>query len=325
MNGLRKSGNNSAVVFAYHDIGVRCLQALCELGVAVKLVVTHQDEAAENIWFASVAETAARYGIPCITPANPNDAEVVEQIRQLAPDLVFSFYYRHMMGPALLAIPRIGAFNLHGSLLPRYRGRVPVNWAIIHGETESGVSLHRMVSKPDAGNLVSQKAVPILGNDTAYDVFQKLKCAAESVMLEATPKLLSESFTETVQDLRAGSYFSGRKPEDGRIDWSLPASSIHNLIRAVAPPYPGAFFDMANHRVEILGSHFQGESALHEDARLYVRDGNIWADCVDGKRFKILRLRLDQVELDAASFAGSVLERVCLGEVFVTGAAPSNA
>lgn len=221
----------SAVVFAYHQVGVRCLSVLLAQGVDVRLVVTHQDNPNENVWWDSVAELAGRAGIPVITPDDPNMPEVVEQIGACEPDLFFSFYYRHMLKGDLLSIPAQGAYNMHGSLLPRYRGRVPVNWAIIHGETQSGASLHRMEIKPDAGNLAGQQAVTILPNDTAHDVFLKLVCAAETLLFRSLPGLLEGSPEGTPMDLQAGSYFGGRRPEDGRVDWSRSAWQIHNLTR----------------------------------------------------------------------------------------------
>ncbi len=284
---------SSAVVFAYHDIGIRCLEALLELGVEVRLVVTHQDNESEKIWFGSVAELAKRNAIPVITPDDPNSDTIVEQVSQCHPDFIFSFYYRQMLGPELLQIPVRGAFNVHGSLLPKYRGRVPVNWAIIHGEKESGVSLHAMVIKPDAGNLLAQRSVPILRNDTAFDVFQKLKCVAESMLMDIVPEMMAGKATGTTLDLESGSYFSGRKPEDGRIDWSLPAIDIHNLVRAVAPPYPGAFFDIGPHRIDVLGSYFKGEPACFDEACIYFEDENFQADCIDGQRFMITELIID--------------------------------
>jgi len=293
---------NSAVVFAYHDIGVRCLEALLELGVDVRLVVTHQDNVSEQIWFDSVEERASRNGIAVITPDNPNSEAIVEQVRQCHPDFIFSFYYRQMLGQVLLDIPARGAFNVHGSLLPKYRGRVPVNWAIIHGEKECGVSLHRMELKPDAGNLLAQRAVPILRNDTAGDVFQKLKCAAESMLMDVIPELITGRVTETPLNLKNGSYYSGRKPEDGRIDWSLPAWDIHNLVRAVAPPYPGAFFDQGVHRIEVLGSYFRDESARYNSAGIYFENGSFQADCVDGQRFMITELVIDGSRADLSLF-----------------------
>jgi methionyl-tRNA formyltransferase len=306
------SATASAVVFAYHDIGVRCLETLLELGVDVRLVVTHEDSPSEQIWFGSVREVAEKNGIPVITPDDANSESTLARVAQVAPGYVFSFYYRQMLGQQLLDIPSSGAFNLHGSLLPKYRGRVPVNWAIIHGEKETGVSLHRMEIKPDAGSLLAQRAVPILRNDTAFDVFQKLKCAAEILLMETVPVMLEGRVSEVPLELNKGSYFSGRKPEDGRIDWRLPAQDIHNLVRAVAPPFPGAFFDTGSHRVELLGSYIKGEAAHDHDPSIYVEDGNFQADCSDGQRFMITRLRIDGVQADVADFQNVFGSRLLL-------------
>jgi methionyl-tRNA formyltransferase len=302
----------SAVVFAYHDIGVRCLEALLELGVEVRLVVTLKDNASEQIWFDSVAGLAERNGIAVITPDDVNSAAVIEQVARCDPEYIFSFYYRQMLGQELLDIPARGAFNLHGSLLPKYRGRVPVNWAIIHGEKESGVSLHRMEIKPDAGNLVAQAAVPILRNDTAYDVFQKLKCVAETLLMEVIPEMLAGRLVEMPLELEKGSYFLGRKPEDGRIDWRLPVRDIHNLIRAVAPPYPGAFFDIHDHHIEVLGSYNMDEQARFSDPCIYIEDGRFQADGSDGRRFMITHLVIDGSKADAALFQQTFGQRLVL-------------
>ena len=292
----------SAVVFAYHDIGVRCLEALLELGVEVRLVVTHQDSESELIWFNSVADVAKRNGIAVITPDTPNSEAIIERVSRCKPDFIFSFYYRHMLGQALLEIPARGAFNVHGSLLPKYRGRVPVNWAIIHGEKESGISLHRMEIKPDAGNLLAQRAVPILRNDTAVVVFQKLKCVAETMLMDVVPEMIAGQVSEIPLDLGKGSYYSGRKPQDGQIDWSLPAKDIHNLVRAVAPPYPGAFFNIGPHRVDLLGSYIRSEAARYAEACIYYEDGNFQADCADGQRFMITELLIDGSKADLSLF-----------------------
>ncbi len=132
-----------AVVFAYHDVGVRCLRVLLQHKVAVPLVVTHADAAGEQIWFESVARHARWHGLEVATPADPNAPEFVERVRAARPDFLFSFYYRQLLGAALLARRARGAYNMHGSLLPKYRGRVPVNWAVLHGERETGATLAR--------------------------------------------------------------------------------------------------------------------------------------------------------------------------------------
>jgi methionyl-tRNA formyltransferase len=285
--------SQSAVVFAYHDIGVRALSSLLAQDLDVELVVSHRDNPDEAIWFASVAELADLHGIPVVLVDDPNNAELIERVAEIRPDWLFSFYYRSMLGSELLSTATRGAFNMHGSLLPRYRGRVPLNWAIIHGETETGVSLHRMELKPDAGALIDQQSVSILPNDTAADVMKKLCCAAEVVMTRSLPRLLDGSYRETPLDLAQGSYFGGRRPEDGRIDWSASAQQLHNLIRAVAPPYPGAFFDNGGHRLHILGSYFRDEPSASDRVRIYWAEGRCYADCRDGRRLQITSMEID--------------------------------
>ena len=288
-----------AIVFAYHNVGVRCLSVLLAHGVDVACVVTHADNPTETIWFDSVAELAARHDIPVITPEDPNDPAVVAKLTALQPDFLFSFYYRLMLKAPLLALPRHGAWNMHGSLLPKYRGRVPVNWAVIHGERETGATLHQMVEKPDAGGIVAQQAVPILPDDTAFDVFNKVTLAAEMALDRVLPDLLSDRVQAQAQDLAAGSYFGGRKAEDGRIDWTQPAFQVHNLIRAVAPPYPGAFSDSSKGRLRMLRSlHPTGETGPHGGRpTLFARDGRLFAECGDGRLLRLLAVELDGLPL----------------------------
>ncbi|KND55694.1 Polymyxin resistance protein Arn AFT, UDP-4-amino-4-deoxy-L-arabinose formylase [Candidatus Paraburkholderia kirkii] len=237
-----------AVVFAYHNVGVRCLQVLLARGVDVALVVTHEDRASENIWFGSVARAAAEHGIETITPADPGSPELFDAVERIAPDFIFSFYYRHMLPVALLSLAKRGAYNMHGSLLPKYRGHVPTNWAVLNGETETGATLHEMAEKPDAGAILAQTPVPILPDDTAALVFDKTVVAAEQTLWRVLPALLAGEAPHLPNDLASGSYYGGRKPEDGRIDWSQPGARVYNLIRAVAPPYPGAFTDIGANR-----------------------------------------------------------------------------
>jgi methionyl-tRNA formyltransferase len=291
-----------AVVFAYHNVGVRCLSVLLSQGVDVALVVTHEDNPAETIWFGSVAALARLHGIATITPEDANDPAIVARIAALAPDFLFSFYYRQMLKPALLAAAQRGAYNMHGSLLPSYRGRVPVNWAVLKGERETGATLHAMVEKPDAGAIVAQQAVPILGNDTAVDVFNKVTVAAEMTINRALPGLLAGTAEHRSMDVTRGSYFGGRKAEDGRIDWTCPAREVHNLIRAVAPPYPGAFCEVAGRHLRILGS--LGVSAKpvgNTMPMLFVDADCLFARCGDGGLVRITALELDCEAIEPAT------------------------
>ena len=290
---------SSAIVFAYHNVGVRCLSVLLDHGVDVLRVITHADNPAETIWFDSVAELAARHRIPVIMPEDPNDPAVVAGLSALQPDFLFSFYYRLMLKSPLLALPKQGAWNMHGSLLPKYRGRVPVNWAVIHGERETGATLHQMLEKPDAGGILAQQAVPILKEDTAFEVFSKVTLAAEIALDRVLPDLLAGRATARAQDLAAGSYFGGRKAEDGRIDWNSSATDVHNLIRAVAPPYPGAFSDTSRGRLRVLRSlPPTGETGPHGSRpTLFARDGRLLAECGDGRLLRLLAVELDGLPL----------------------------
>jgi methionyl-tRNA formyltransferase len=278
-----------AVVFAYHNVGVRCLSVLLAHGVQVALVLTHEDSPTETIWFDSVAKLAAAHDIPVMTAEDANAPEVVARIKALQPDFIFSFYYRQMMKPELLSTASRGAYNMHGSLLPKYRGRVPVNWAIIHGEKEIGATLHEMVVKPDAGAIVARQAVPILPNDTAFEVFQKVTVAAEMALNDVLPALLAGNAPSLPNDLAAGSYFGGRKAEDGRIDWTRTATEVHNLVRAVAPPYPGAFTTADGKPLKVLRCLVAvNPVARHGRPTLYREDGRLWAECGDGGVLRVL-------------------------------------
>lgn len=282
-----------AVVFAYHNVGVRSIKTLLARGIHIALVVTHEDNPAETIWFESVADLCKEHGIETLTPADPKSEELYQRVTSVSPDFIFSFYYRHMLPVTLLALAKRGAYNLHGSLLPKYRGRVPVNWAVLHGETETGATLHEMAAKPDAGGIVGQTSVPILPDDTAYEVFGKLTVAAEQTLWRALPGLIAGKIQVQPNNLAAGSYFGGRKPEDGRIDWSQPAQQVYNLHRAVAPPYPGAFFEQSGHHFIIIKARLSDLSFPDLPPGLHVVDNAIFGVCGDGSALRIIELNRD--------------------------------
>ena len=233
------------IFMGYHNIGYACLKALIELcrelGDEIAAVVTHADDPKENIWFASVAQLAFDNHLPVYQPADPNDPAFLATMQALQPDFLFSCYYRHMLKQPLLNLPRLGALNLHGSLLPRYRGRCPVNWVLVHGETETGVTLHYMEAKPDRGDIAGFKRVPITFEDTALTLFAKMTAAAQELMRETYPLLRAGTAPRLSQEHSQASYFGGRTPADGLIDWRHAAQHTYNLVRAVTHPYPGAF------------------------------------------------------------------------------------
>ena len=230
-----------AVVFAYHTIGCVGLESLLRHGFDVLAVFTHADSPAENTWFRSVAQLAAEKDVPVFAPTNINHPLWIEKIQALQPDIIFSFYYRTVLSPALLDIPPAGCLNLHGSLLPRYRGRVPVNWVLVNGESETGVTLHYMTPQPDAGDIVYQRKTLISDEYTAQSLHEKLAATAAALLDACLPQLRTGSASRLPQDHSLATTYPGRRPEDGEIDWQSSPTQIRNLVRAVTRPYPGAF------------------------------------------------------------------------------------
>jgi methionyl-tRNA formyltransferase len=228
------------VVFAYHEIGYICLEELLHFGAEVLCLFTHEDDPGEEIWFRRPAMIARERGIPVYTPESLKQGGWIDLIEDLKPDIIFSFYYRKMIPIEVLEIPRIGAFNLHGSLLPKFRGRCPVNWVLIEGEKQTGLTLHYMLAKPDAGDIIVSNTVEITFEDNAYTLYLKMADAAKTVMKEILPGLEDGTFVRMPQ-IGPSSYYGGRTPEDGFISWDKDAVSIYNLIRATTHPYPGAF------------------------------------------------------------------------------------
>jgi methionyl-tRNA formyltransferase len=292
-----------AVVFGYHDVGDRCLRALVSEGWDVPLVVTHEADPTEKAWFADVGATAAEYAIPVLRPVNAEAAGIERTLHQLRPDFIFSFYYRSLIGESVLKCARRAALNMHGSLLPKYRGRAPVNWAILHGERETGATLHHMVAKADGGDIVDQQAVPILCDDTAQEVMDKVTTAAEIVLARSLALLAAGTATRTPQPADSP-YYGRRRPEDGRIDWSWPAARIHNLVRAVAPPYPGAFADVSGQRWIIERTQLvPGRTSDDRRPHLFEESGSCYIGCGDGGVLKLLAVSVGGTPLDLRGLA----------------------
>jgi methionyl-tRNA formyltransferase len=237
--------------FGYSEVGHDCLALLLERGDNIVALITHEDSPGEKIWFKTPALAAREKNIPVHTPDNVNTPEWIARIAALQPDLILSVYYRAMISTKILELAPLGAFNLHGSLLPKYRGRAPINWAVLHGEPRIGMTLHRMVKRADAGAIVDQEGVDIGPRDTAEQAFRKVLPCARTVVARQIDALLSGTAREIPQDETQATYFGGRKPDDGRIAWTQTSRQIFNLIRAVTDPYPGAFTEVDGARLMI--------------------------------------------------------------------------
>ncbi len=301
-----------SVVFAYHDIGVACLEVLAQQRAHVLMVVTHADDPTETIWFASVAKRAAAQAIPVRFAEDPNVPGLVEEIRRLHPDLIFSFYYRRLLGPALLAVPHLGAVNLHGSLLPKYRGRAPVNWALIQGETVTGVTLHYMDERADHGDIIAQRAVPIVVEDTAFTLSRKLTAAAGDLFHDTYPLILSRQAPRIPQDHAAATRFGRRRPADGLIDWRASTWQIYNLVRAVTRPFPGAFTYWEGRRVFVWAARLtQSWQSSGPPGRVVgVGAGDSLEVATGDGILEVVRLQLEgHDEMDGARFAAAAFAR----------------
>ncbi len=228
------------MLFAYHEMGYACMEVLLEIGAPIAALFTHRDNPGEEIWWRSCAALAASRGVPTFTPETIDSAWIA-RIAVLKPAVFYSFSYRNLLSEDLLNLASIAALNLHPSMLPRYRGRAPVNWVLVNGERETGVTLHHMVARADAGDIVAQRAVAIEDSDTALTLYHKLVPLGAELVREYHPQIVAGRAPRHRQDLSQGNYCGRRRPDDGRIDWNWPARRIFNLVRAVTHPYPGAF------------------------------------------------------------------------------------
>jgi len=233
----------TAVVCAYSSVGTAALEGLLEAGVDVRALYTYA-QAPEERWFTPPEVLARTKGIPVHLAGAFNDDAVYEAVRAQRPDFLFSFYFREMIQARFLELPRLGAYNLHGSLLPRYRGRAPINWVLVKGETETGITLHAMTPKPDDGHIVAQARLPIAWDETALSLTAKAAAAGRDLVRDALPGLVDGSIQRLDQrTLGPSTYFGGRKPADSRLTFDMTVPEAFNQIRAVADPWPNAFLE----------------------------------------------------------------------------------
>jgi methionyl-tRNA formyltransferase len=280
------------VVFAYHTFGARALSALLGRGETVAALVTHEDEPAEGDWFESAADVARAHGVLVLTPRSPNEPDVIARLAALAPDLVLSVWYRRLLGDALLSVPRVAALNLHGSLLPAYRGRAPLNWVLVNGETRTGVTLHHMTVDADAGDIVAQAPIEIEPDDTALSLYGRMVKVGLDLLLQWYPAVLAGTAPRRPQDHALATVVGRRRPEDGRVAWTWPAPRIANMVRAVTHPFPGAFVGDSDHRLHVW------EAGLADAGRAMTAgsivdigsDGGVTVATVDGA-IRLLRVQ----------------------------------
>jgi UDP-4-amino-4-deoxy-L-arabinose formyltransferase/UDP-glucuronic acid dehydrogenase (UDP-4-keto-hexauronic acid decarboxylating) len=305
------------VLFAYHEIGYACMAELIALGAPIAALFTHQDGPGEEVWWHSCAEVARARGIPIFTPEKL-DAGWIERIATLKPAVIYSFYYRNLLSDEVLRLAARGAYNLHGSMLPKYRGRAPVNWMIANGEREAGATLHHMVARADAGDIVAQRPVAITDDDTALTLYRKIVPVAAAIVGACHPLIVAGTAPRRAQNLADGGYYGRRRPEDGRIDWAWPARRIFNLVRAVTHPYPGAFGAAGGRKLYIWRSRICNESGTYGAPGTIIgeaRGGGVEVAAGEGS-LALLRVQFegdpegDAVQVLKAAASGQASERL---------------
>jgi len=258
------------VLFAYHEMGYACMEAILKMGAPIAALFTHRDDPHEEIWWRSCAELAAQHGVPVYIDESAESAGA--KIAGLQPAVIYSFSYRHLIPESVLELAALGAFNLHPSLLPAYRGRAPVNWVLVNGERETGVTLHHMVARADAGDIVGQRAAAIDDGDNALTLYRKLVPLGVELVNEMHPKIVAGTAPRRKMDIAKGSYCGRRKPEDGRIDWRWPARRVFNLVRAVTHPYPGAFCFVGGRKLLVWAAGIGAETEARGEPGRLVRE-----------------------------------------------------
>ncbi len=263
------------VMFGYQTWGHRTLQALLESRHDVVMVVTHPpgSGAYERIWSESVADLAAEAGVPVLLRSKPDDPELLQRLKEADPDVLVATNWRTLIPAAIFELPRLGTLNVHDSLLPRYAGFAPLNWALINGETEVGVTAHMMDAELDAGDIVLQKAVPVGPRDTAVDLFHATLALFGPITVEALELVESGRTDWTPQDRSQATFFHKRADADNRIDWSWPARDIANLVRAQPDPYPNAYTFHRGRRLSVLRASVSTARYGGTPGRIFFREG----------------------------------------------------
>ena len=237
------------ILFVYSQFGFDTLKHLFEKVYTIAAVFTHTDNKSEHIWFPSVIDYAKSCGIPVFISEKHDLNQHIQMLKDINPHIILSVYYRYLIPLSILGIPAYGAYNIHGSILPHFRGKAPVNWAILKGATETGLTLHEMVEKPDAGGIIDQKKCIINLFDTAGDIVDKMKPMLITMLDDNIDTLLNGTAQKTPFNIQDGSYFSGRTEKDGEINPdTMNNFDVHNLVRSLqpSPQYPAAFLTSHN-------------------------------------------------------------------------------
>ncbi|TDO95230.1 methionyl-tRNA formyltransferase [Halanaerobium saccharolyticum] len=248
--------------FGGHDLGKITLEHLLEQDKDVLAAVMTETD---NEWYHGLEEVTDKYNLKLFKEKNINDNQFVKKTRNdLKPDLIISVNFDQIFKKEIINIPENGCINIHASLLPKYRGRAPLNWAILKGEKETGVTVHYINEGIDTGKIILQEKINIKKTDYIADILEKVKEKYPEMINKAVDLIKNDKVEPVEQKKENGSYYGKRTPADGLIDWSQSAKDIYNLIRAVSHPYPGAFTYLDDEKLFIWRAEVEDETANNE-------------------------------------------------------------
>ncbi len=285
------------------EFAVPSLQAIVRAGYEIATVVTNQDERQGRglkIFAPPVKTAAIELGLPVLQVSSLKNAEIVSRLKSIAPDIMVVVAFR-ILPKEIFTIPRLGTFNLHGSLLPKYRGAAPISWAIINGEHETGVTTFFLDEEVDTGKIILQRRTQIGENETAGEVAQRLSSLGADVVVE-TIKLIQQG---NVRIIEQDSLISSKAPkirkEDCLIDWSKPAADVHNFIRGFSPE-PGAYTFLNEKMLKIVRTYLTNYRSNLDAGTINIDSGKFFVSCADGF-IEILELQLEgKKKLSTADF-----------------------
>jgi len=261
----------------------------------IPLVITQPDRPAGRggrFRPSPIKEEALRLGLRVAQPERVNSDEAIRTVKGASPDLIVVAAYGQILKPALFTIPPYGTVNIHASLLPAYRGAAPINWAIINGETTTGITTFLIDEGMDTGKILMQRSIPIGKDETAGELEARLAELGAKTIVETIAGLVDGTITPVAQPPTGASLAPRLTREDGRIDWGRPASEVHNLVRGTNP-WPGGWTKLGDERVKIhrtaltgigRGEILPGEIALRESGRLLVGCGDSLIEILEIQR-----------------------------------------
>lgn len=276
MNKLR------VVLLGNHTVGVRTLETLHACADVVG-VVCHPPDPEDGVRYESLFDASSKLGITSVIRATPRDERLSKFITAAQPDLLWTTDYRYILHMPLVQVARLGGINLHPSLLPRYRGRASINWAILHGEHQLGLTAHMLAAGADTGDIVGQIAFELFDHEDVGDALDRLYPLYQQLTTRVIASLADGSLRRVPQVEALATTFPRRTPGDGAINWSRSAIEIHNLIRAVTRPYPGAFTGLRGEHVFIWKSRLAKAQAVGSPGEVVWSDGSRrWVQTGDG-------------------------------------------